>query len=160
MSLEIRVRGKFIFFQVCSLFLFYCDGKNGLRAEDETAARRRRCCSPLNASNQAEKVNRKRKTRKSFQRRYAPRNQMEVVEGRAFNLLRCASYSLAINGTSLCGVAHAHHTCRRQVAEHARSTIVRLKGCKNFCPTCHSSLTCQYYAYLVETCILLPKLFY
>ena len=150
MSLEIRERGKFIFFQVCSLFLFFCDEKNGLRAEDETAARRRRCCSPLNASNQAEKVNRKRKTRKSFQRRYAPRNQMEVVEGRAFNLLRCASYSLAINGTRLCLLvlltqadtakpspsarsrycanAHAHQTCRRQVAERARSAIVRLKG--------------------------------
>ena len=105
---EGRVRGKFIFFLVCSLFLFFAMKK--------------------------EKVNRKRKTRKSFQRRYAPRNQMEVVEGKAFNLIRCASYSRAINGTRLCGVvlltqddtakpshsarsryradAHAHLTCR------------------------------------------------
>ena len=60
---------------------------------------------------------RKRKTQK-FQRRFAPRKQMEVVEGRAFNLIRCAIV-----------LTHTHtRPAGRPVAERARSAIVRLKG--------------------------------
>ena len=93
------------------------------------------------------KRTKKRKIGKRLQCRYAPRNQMEVVEGRAFKLYRyqysfIRPLTLALSRRER-GIVFTLilkrgredfiQTCRRQVAERARSAIVRLKGCKKFC---------------------------